>query len=425
MPSQTPPAAAPAANSTRTFRQFWPMAAVFAAMYFAQGLSEPTEGLLKQPVTALLDSWRFSAGDIGLFWLATSLPWAFKPAFGLLCDFVPLAGSRRRGYLVLPMGLAAACLFAMYVAPADRGDSARLLWLVLAPTIGVALADVAVDALMVEKGREFGITGRLQSVQWGAMYSATLLSGWLGGRLTQAGSTRDAFLICAVCAAGAATLAAVCVRESPGIPLREPFGPHLKSLWENLTAPSAVRIAAFLFLWSFNPFSNTVLQLHLTGHLGMTDEAYGMTSTFFAAGSLAGCVAYPLVSRRASHRALAHLAIVLGMASTLAYWGLDGEASARPISLLAGLAYMIATLIQFDLAARQCSPRVAGTMFALFMGISNLSASLSTWLGGVWRDAVADSWTPEQTFNLLVAAGAACTACCWLALPKHEEPEAE
>jgi hypothetical protein len=39
-----------------------------------------------------------------------AVPWTIKPAFGLLSDFVPLFGSRRRNYLLLANGLAAASL---------------------------------------------------------------------------------------------------------------------------------------------------------------------------------------------------------------------------------------------------------------------------------------------------------------------------
>jgi hypothetical protein len=42
-----------------------------------------------------------------------ALPWTTKPLFGLLSDFVPLFGSRRRNYLLLANGAA------------NEGDSAQ------------------------------------------------------------------------------------------------------------------------------------------------------------------------------------------------------------------------------------------------------------------------------------------------------------
>jgi Na+/melibiose symporter-like transporter len=244
------------------------------------------------------------------------------------------------------------------------------------------------------------------------------LVGWLGGVLTEEGRISDAFLICALCSAGAAALALTCVREPADARAREPFRAQWRLLRQNLASPAALRIVAFLFLWNFNPFSSSILQLHWKGHLGLGDDAYGMTKTLFAAGSLAGCAAFPALARRVPRRALAHTAIVLGIASTLAYWGLRNETSAGPISLFAGLTYMIATLIQLDLAAQACSPRVAGTMFALFMSVANLSASLATWAGGVFRDLTLEDWGAQSSYDALVAVGALFTAGCWFALPK-------
>ena len=53
---------------------------------------------------------------------------------------------------------------------------------------------------------------------------------------------------------------------------------------------------------------------------------------------------------------------------------------------------MTATLIQIDLAARTCPPETAGTVFALLMALENLSASASTWLGGVLYDEGKERW---------------------------------
>ncbi|MGH8628039.1 MAG: hypothetical protein ACREYC_23150 [Gammaproteobacteria bacterium] len=53
-------------------------------IYFVQGIGEPTEGLIAQPVRSLLDSWGHSATEIGDFALLVSLPWVIKPLYGPL-----------------------------------------------------------------------------------------------------------------------------------------------------------------------------------------------------------------------------------------------------------------------------------------------------------------------------------------------------
>ena len=74
---------------------------LFGAMYFVQGIAEPTEGLIAQPVRSLLNRGASSVAEIAAFGAILSLPWTFKPLYGLLTDFVPLFGTRRRSYLLL------------------------------------------------------------------------------------------------------------------------------------------------------------------------------------------------------------------------------------------------------------------------------------------------------------------------------------
>ncbi len=77
------------------------LGALFGLLYFVQGIVEPTEGLLSQPIKSLLRHWDYSAASTAWMMSALTLPWTIKPLYGLLTDFVPLAGSRRRSYLLL------------------------------------------------------------------------------------------------------------------------------------------------------------------------------------------------------------------------------------------------------------------------------------------------------------------------------------
>ena len=82
----------------------------FAALYFVQSVGDPTSGLIAQPVRSLLRSWGESPAALGASMALLAVPWTIKPVFGLLSDFVPLLGSRRRSYLLLANGVAAASL---------------------------------------------------------------------------------------------------------------------------------------------------------------------------------------------------------------------------------------------------------------------------------------------------------------------------
>jgi predicted MFS family arabinose efflux permease len=292
-----------------------------------------------------------------------------------------------------------------------------LLALLLLPTIGVAFSDVVVDALMVEKGQPAGITGPLQSIQWGAMSAATIVVGLLGGYLSEHGRADLGFAICGTFAIAALLLTWFFVREQarPAPPHRvRTASAHLAKAFRS---PVLLAVGAFLFLWSFNPFNSTVLNVHMTRELHFSEQFYGYTLALDSVAAIAATVAYGFYCRRVPLRALVNLSIVTGIVATLAYWAMEDEFTAALVTLVVGFTYMTAWLVQLDLAARTCPPEIAGTVFALLMAATNLSISLSTALGGYWYEYWLGLWGSRTAFNVLVGVGALFTAACWLLVP--------
>jgi MFS family permease len=394
------------------------LSCLFGTLYFIQGIGEPTEGLIAQPVRSLLDTWKLSPSQIGVFAMLLSLPWAIKPVFGLLTDFVPLWRRRRKSYLILVNTAALVGLAGLWLAPPEHGSVVRLFAWLLVPTMSVACADVVIDALMVETGQPLGKTGLFQSIQWAAMYAATIIAGVWGGALSGSGRQDLGFLICAVAMVPALALSVWAVREPPRPARSGSARAAVRQLWQAARTPGVLAVGAFLFLWNFNPFCSNVLQLHMKHGLQWDEQFYGITVSLQAVASIVASVSYGFYCRRISRQRLVHLSIVLGIVSTIGYWVMFDQASAVLVSLAVGFTYMTANLIQLDLAARVCPPETAGTVFALLMSLSNLGLSLSMGLGGHLYE-LGIAWWDSRTlaFNLLVAIGAGVTACCWLLVP--------
>lgn len=400
------------------------LGALFGLLYFVQGIVEPTEGLLSQPIKSLLRHWDYSAASAAWLMSALTLPWTIKPLYGLLTDFVPLAGSHRRGYLLLTTAAASIGLMVIYFLPLSA-DATLLLLLLLPAALAIAFSDVVVDALMVETGQPQGTTGRLQSIQWASIYAATIVTGVAGGALSQWGVQQLGFLIAGVfCGVG---FLAVCllVRE-PARPSRvsEPLATAQSQarraageMWSTFRQPAILAIGAFLFMWNFNPFSLTVLYYYATETLHFDEQFVGSLTSWQAAGAVAGSILYGIVCRMVPVRWLIHASIVAGILATLAYWGYRDAVSAVHVSLAVGLVYMFGTLVQLDLAARVCRPQTAGTTFALLMSLINLSTLLAQGLGGSLYETMAQRWGSPAAFQVLVGVGALFTAGCWLLLP--------
>jgi MFS family permease len=406
------------AASHATSSESWRLAAMFAVFYFVQGVCEPTAGLIHQPLQALLEGWGSTVRQTTTFFAVLSVPWTVKPVFGLISDFLPLRGSRRRSYIILTMAIAALGFAAVARLPLEsQAVYASLLAVMLLPAIAIAFYDVVVDGLMVETGQPRRLTGRLQAVQWAALYGSQIISGFVGGWLSEHGQQRLGIIICCLFALTALCLTILFVREPPHEARRSSFAEALRELGRALRSPVVLGVGGFLFLWNFNPFSSVILQNHMTGAMNLGQQFYGNTQSVMAIASVIASLAYWMYCRRVPLRWLLHLSIVLGILSTLAYWAMTDKTSAMVVSAAVGFTYMTATLITLDLAARSVPIASAGTMFALLMSLSNLGTSLSMNVGGWIHDYLGPRIGPLETFNALVGIGAIFTAGCWLLVP--------
>jgi MFS family permease len=389
------------------------LGALFAVLYFVQGMGEPVAGLVAQPVRSLLRSWGEGAAYIAAFSAAVSIPWSLKPLYGLLSDFVPIAGFKRKSYLLLTSLIALAGFAALFLFKPTSSNYTLFLLLLIAPTVGLAFGDVLVDALMVEKGQPLGMTGVLQSVQWAASYGATLLTGVIGGFLSQHGIQYTAFLICAGLALITFIMAWKFVDEKPKKQAHV-FAETWKDIREAARSPVLLGVAGFLFLWNFEPLSQTVIYINITETLGWSEQFYGYTLSLLAVGCIVGSIAYGVYCRKVSMPILTHTAILLGIVSQLSYWRMATHGSAVVIHLVVGFTWMTALLIQFDLAARVCPRRAAATVFAILMALTNMASSLGVWLGGRFYGRLLDQLPGSRAFFIMVILAAAVKTSCWL-----------
>jgi predicted MFS family arabinose efflux permease len=198
-------------------------------------------------------------------------------------------------------------------------------------------------------------------------------------------------------------------------------------MWRTARHPGILAIGAFIFLWNFNPFTSSVLYMHMVDRMGFSEEFYGTTSSIMAVGCMLASAAYGVYCRRLSVRQLMYLSIVTGVLATISYWGLRGMWSAGVISFVVGFTYMTGMLVQLDLGARVCEIETAGTTFALLMALANLAVSAATYVGGQLYEAIAGTDNYTAAFNTVVAAGAMTTCFCVFLVPtirKHCQPYA-
>ena len=380
------------------------LALTFGVVYFAQGMWY----LPNQPISfTLKERFGYSAAQVSILFSLATLPWLFKPAYGLLSDFVPLFGRRRKSYFLLTSGLAAGAGLALSLLP--DYTPLRIALLFTAMGLGLAFTDVLTDALMVENGKRLGLTGSFQAVQWAAIDLAFIAVGVAGGALTAHGSLHLVFALAALFPMLSLAFTLFAIHE-PHVGLgAEQFRTVGAAIRGSLRSQNLWVVAGFIVFWTFSPSIGTPLYYYQTDTLQFSQPFIGLLTSLASAAGILGALAYGVLSRHFPLKGLLNGAIGIGVLSTLAYLGYRGSASALLITISFGCIGRVATLAFLDLAARACPKHAEGTFFALLMALYNAGTGGSEIIGGWLYDAL--GYTPL----ILISAG--CTACCWVLVP--------
>jgi MFS family permease len=399
------------------------LAILFAIVYFAQGMWY----LPKQAITIVLKDRGLSAGQVADFFFIATIPWLIKPVYGLVSDFVPLFGYRRRSYFFLTSGLAglaALILSATDLIAIGSITTASLtlpfvgtvkftlvggVWLFTLMALGLAFNDVLTDATMVENGRPRGLTGAFQSVQWTSSNICMVLVGLVGGYLAAWRDLRLAFLIAACFPILTLFMTARYVQETPRRADAAAFLETWTAIRSALRDRDVWAVAGFIFFYTFSPSFGPAFTFYQTDTLRFSQEFIGFLDALAAGGQVVGAAIYAPLSRRFRLKWLIVTSIGLAVVGTLAFLLYRDRTSAVIIQTLFGCVGMVTVLAFLDLAAKTCPARVEATFFALLMSIYNGGVQVSENVGARLYDAIG--------FTPLILISAAVTALAWVVVP--------
>jgi predicted MFS family arabinose efflux permease len=360
----------------------------FAVVYAVEGIGQAKSGVVWQPLTHFLKQVHgWSPVEISASLAVLDVPWVIKPLYGLVSDFLPIAGYRRRPYLLLAASSAAAAFawVGMLTTPAG------IIPALVVTSVAMAVASTVCGGLLVENGQRLNASDAFVNQQWLWFNIATVLTSLLGGWLIEVMSAQGA-LQAAAWVAAAAPLAVVLslwlVHEDRARIDRAGFTLGLAALWAAFRSRDLWLIGAFLFCYYFSPGFGTPLYFALTDTLRFSQGFIGLLSAVSALGWIAGGLLYRYVIWRLPTRPLLNVSLVFGVASTLAYLGLVDPVSAVVIYFVAGMAAMVANVATLSLAAAVCPPRAEGFTFAALMSVINLAAPLSDTIGAVLYEHV-------------------------------------
>ncbi len=363
----------------------------FAIVYVVEGIGQARVGVIFQPLNYYLKVIGWTPVQVTAYLAILNFPWIIKPVFGLVSDFIPLFGYRRKSYLII----SSICAAGAYAWIARLTEPSEFSLLLVLTSFAMATASTLCGALLAENGQSYRLSSTFVGQQWLWFYIAIMASSFVGGELVQ----RLPPLSALQAAAGVAAVAPIAVilaslfllSERKSRANRLEMQRTFQSLVVALKSSKLYLVAFFLFLYSFAPGFGTPLYYFMTDELKFSQSYIGILGSIASAGWIVGALAHRWFLRKMPSKALLYLSIVFGTLSAASFLLLTDEVTAAIVNFANGAAMMIATIASLTLAADYCPKRSEGFAFAGLMSIMNLADVFSNNIGAFLYERVFDS----------------------------------
>ena len=384
----------------------------FAIVYVVEGIGQARVGVIFQPLNFYLKDIGWTPVQVTTYLAVLNFPWIIKPVFGLVSDFLPLFGYRRKSYLII----SSICAIGAYGWIARLSEPGEFVLLLVLTSYAMATASTLCGALLAENGQSLRLSSTFVGQQWLWFYIAIMASSYVGGELVQ----RLPPLSALQAAAGIAAVAPIAVifaslfllSERKTAANRLEMRRTFHSVLTALKSTKLYLVALFLFLYSFAPGFGTPLYYFMTDELKFSQSYIGVLGAISSAGWIVGALVHRWFLRKMSSKALLYLSIVFGTLSAASFLLLTNEVTAAIVNFANGAALMIATIATLSLAADYCPRRSEGFAFAGLMSVSNLADIFSNNVG---------AFLYEHAFNSqlgpLIVVSAATTALAAVLVP--------
>ncbi len=384
----------------------------FALVYLVEGLGQ-IGGLISQPLNYYLKEVQgWTPLQVTAYVTIFNLPWIIKPVYGLISDFLPLFGYRRKSYLLI----ANAAAIGGFFWATQLSVPSELVLALMITAYAMAISSTLCGAVLVENGQRLHESGTFVNQQWLWFNIAATGAAIVGGQLVQHLSPSAALHV----AAGLVGIAPLAVIAGTLFLIPEQRVSinvqGMKDTLHGLTASFKRRelwiVAGFIFLYYFSPGLSTPLYYAMTDNLKFSQAYIGILGSITSAGWVVGALLYHRLFDGLTLKQLLNVSIAFGTLATAAFLLLSNEVSAAIIYFCAGLAAMLATVATLTLAADYCPPRAEGFAFAVLMSIINFATSLADNVGSFLYTHVF-----ESNLTPLILVSAAFTAVAFVLVP--------
>lgn len=359
---------------------------LFGLFYFAQSLAQE-EGILYQPINLyFMNALKWDTSDVEKFLWILTIPWGIKPLYGIITDYFPILGYRRKTWLLVTN--LTACGGFLWLAGFSFDPNVILMALTLT-AVGTAFADVIIDAIMVENGQKYNMAAKFQSIQWFWFFVGGIFTSIVGGYIckylgadTSLEGAVNAIKVCSVLALILPVVVMVVswmqVKEDNTRLGKDHLIETTAGIKEALKSPALWAAIFFLAFWSCCPSFGRTWYTHSTQVLGFKPDFMGWLEALGAGGAACGAWLYARYLSARTVKYQLNFSIVLGIAVILSHLlqvspGPWTTYLAPGLHFMWGISECFAILSLLTLCTQVCPSKAEGFTFALLMSIYNWS----------------------------------------------------
>ncbi len=348
---------------------------LFGSLYFAQG------GALSYFLSyniVFLRGLGYDAEDIGTFQAVLILPFVLKIVLGAVSDRFSLFGlGHRHPYILLGL-LIQAGAFLLMPSIADTRDWQLFFIAALVGAVGMALYDTCTDGLAVEITPEED-RSQVQGMMVGARAAGMLYAMLLGPFLVDLWGWSALFVMVAVfCLPG--TVMIVGLRKLTATPQLTTFSWGAFSAFDN-SQVWLLALIGVLFALALDGVL-TFLSMNLASGKGF--DLHRLSWVLIAAmlGRLVGATLLGVFADKLGYRKSLVVVALVAASGCLGLAMVEAEAWVYAVAVVIGVAYGFFMALYASMAMALSNPRIAASMFAIFMIFLNIGAGLGQIVAG-------------------------------------------
>ncbi|MEJ5311778.1 MAG: MFS transporter [Anaerolineae bacterium] len=358
---------------------------MFALLYFAQGT-------VLSYFTALNAIYFLSKGltmgDVGIFASIALIPFVIKIFLGMLSDKVNLLGlGHRKPYILIGLVIQALCLVAApFIDPAGAYWGFVAVAFVL--QMAMALYDTCTDGLALDTIPEEE-QGTIQGYMVAGRALGVVITASIVGLLAEHVSWLAVFWLLAVFTLLPLPMV-LRIREAER-PIEREFdwGAFRAFKRTPVLALAGLGFVIFFVIASSNQMVNPFLETEF----GIALSTAGLVSTVWGSGVVLGGATGGALTKRLGNRNAMLAAMAVNVVAILALALTPNTLLAWPIVAIFGLAYGIYQTLYLALSMNYTDPRIAASMFAILMAVTNVAQGVGMAVGGSLTDAIGFRWT--------------------------------